>query len=51
MKIQKHIERAIEDINFAIEWETKDKQDKEIKFWLEHMYMQGQIDLYKQNVK
>ena len=48
MKIQKHISRAIKDINFAIEWETKEKQDAEIKFWLEVMYAQGRIEAFKE---
>ena len=46
MKIQKHISRAIKDINFAIEWETKEKQDAELEFWLKQMYMQGRIEAF-----
>jgi len=48
MKIQKHISRAIKDINHAIEWETKEKQDAELEFWLKQMYMQGRIEAFKE---
>jgi hypothetical protein len=51
MKINKHIERAIKEINFAIEWETKEKQDLEIDFWLQQMYLQGRIDAFKESIE
>ena len=48
MKINKHIERAIKEINNAIEWETQEKQDAEIAFWLKQMYLQGRIEAFKE---
>ncbi len=49
MKIQKHISQAIKDINHAIELETKEKTDEEIKFWLELMFRAGQVEEAKKH--
>lgn len=51
MNYKIRIERALKDINYVIEWETQGKQDEEIKFWLECMYLQGKIDSIKDLIK
>ena len=42
MKIQKHIDNALKEIKMVEEWMAED-YDKELKFWLKHMYQQGYI--------
>ena len=42
MKIQKHIDNAIKEIEFVNEWGIEEN-DKELRFWLKHMYQQGYI--------
>ncbi len=46
----KFIERAVKEINHAIEWETLEKQNNEIRFWLELAINKGRISALKARV-
>ena len=47
MNMEEHIENALKDIKFSEEWETEEKSEENIKFWLEHMYHHGYIAALK----
>ena len=49
MNYKIHIERALKDINLSIKWESQEKQDEEIRFWLKHMFLIGRIEEIKNN--